>query len=76
VTYVIEGWSSEAPPVAIVGDALFAGSMGRATGPAFETARRAICGEILSLPAATLICPGHGPVTTVGEELANNPFFR
>jgi hydroxyacylglutathione hydrolase len=76
VTYVIEGWPGAAPPVAIVGDALFAGSMGRTPGPAFETARRAICEGIFSLPGETLICPGHGPVTTVGEELANNPFFR
>ena len=31
--------------------------------------------QILSLPPATLICPGHGPLTTVGQERAHNPFF-
>jgi hypothetical protein len=31
--------------------------------------------QILSLPGATLLCPGHVPVTTVAEEKANNPFF-
>ena len=31
--------------------------------------------KILTLPDATIICPGHGPMTTVGEEKAHNPFF-
>ena len=31
--------------------------------------------SILSLPDETIICPGHGPITTVGEEKAHNPFF-
>jgi hydroxyacylglutathione hydrolase len=74
-TYVIGHWPEDAPLVAIVGDALFAGSMGRAPGPAFAAARRAIRDQILSLPPDTVIAPGHGPVTTAGEELANNPFF-
>lgn len=71
ITYVIHGL---ARPVAIVGDSLFAGSMG---GPivsykaCLENNRR----EILSLPADTLICPGHGPLTTVALERKNNPFF-
>ncbi len=73
-TYVIGTWPDDAPPVAIVGDAIFAGSMGRAPGAA-EQARQAILEQILSLPAETLICPGHGALTTVGEEKANNPFF-
>jgi glyoxylase-like metal-dependent hydrolase (beta-lactamase superfamily II) len=29
----------------------------------------------MSLPAETILCPGHGPLTTVGEELQHNPFF-
>jgi hydroxyacylglutathione hydrolase len=29
----------------------------------------------LSLPPDTLICPGHGPLTTIAEEKAHNPFF-
>jgi glyoxylase-like metal-dependent hydrolase (beta-lactamase superfamily II) len=31
--------------------------------------------QIFTLPMETLICPGHGPLTTVAEEKANNPFF-
>jgi hydroxyacylglutathione hydrolase len=62
------------PEIAIVGDAIFAGSMGGAP-TAGELARRKVLEEILSLPDATLIAPGHGPLTTVGEEKANNPFF-
>jgi glyoxylase-like metal-dependent hydrolase (beta-lactamase superfamily II) len=62
------------PPVAIVGDALFAGSMGNVPGPG-APAREIIREQILSLPPATLLCPGHGPLTTVAEELARNPFF-
>lgn len=74
VTYVINGWPDEAPQVVIVGDALFAGSMGLAPG-AWELARRAVREEVLSLAGSTLICPGHGPLTTVGEEVKHNPFF-
>ncbi|MCX6904009.1 MAG: MBL fold metallo-hydrolase, partial [Verrucomicrobia bacterium] len=31
--------------------------------------------QIFTLPPDTLLCPGHGPVTTVGEEMTHNPFF-
>lgn len=70
-TYAVEGLEA---PVAIVGDALFAGSMG---GPkisyrdCLETNRQ----HIFTLPDNTVLCPGHGPLTSVGEEKANNPFF-
>jgi glyoxylase-like metal-dependent hydrolase (beta-lactamase superfamily II) len=74
VTYVIGAWPDDAPHVAVVGDAIFAGSMGRAVGNT-PLARRKVQEQILSLPEATLICPGHGPLTTVAEEKAHNPFF-
>jgi glyoxylase-like metal-dependent hydrolase (beta-lactamase superfamily II) len=74
VSYVIGNWPDDAPHVIVVGDALFAGSMGKAGGAA-ASARQHIREQILSLPPTTLICPGHGPLTTVAEELANNPFF-
>ena len=74
VTYVIEGWPAAAPKVAIVGDAIFAGSMGRGN-DSWELARQKVREQILSLPGDTLLCPGHGPLTTVEEELAHNPFF-
>jgi glyoxylase-like metal-dependent hydrolase (beta-lactamase superfamily II) len=34
-----------------------------------------VSSQIFSLPAETLLCPGHGPLTTVAEEKAHNPFF-
>lgn len=74
VTYLIGNWPDAAPPVAIVGDAIFAGSMGGGNN-AWELARSKVREEILTLPADTLICAGHGPLTTVAEEKANNPFY-
>lgn len=70
LTYFWEGLEC---PVAIVGDALFAGSMG---GPKISYAD-ALQGvkDILALPEETLLCPGHGPCTTVREEKLGNPFF-
>ncbi len=70
-TFIIEGHTVQA---AIVGDALFAGSIGGVRGDyplTLATIRR----EILGLPDDTILCPGHGPLTTVALEKANNPFF-
>ncbi len=74
VTYIVGGWPEDAPHAAIAGDAIFAGSMGRGK-QSWDLARQKVREQIFSLPAETLICPGHGPLTTVGEEKANNPFF-
>jgi len=74
VTYLVGNWQDDAPHVAVVGDAIFAGSMGNGNGH-WDLARRKIRDQILSLPADTLICPGHGPLTTVAEEKEHNPFF-
>jgi len=74
VTYIIGGWPDDAPHVAIVGDAIFAASMGKGN-PSWDLARQKVREQILTLPDETLICPGHGPLTTVAEEKANNPFF-
>ena len=74
VTYIVGTWPEDAPHAAFVGDALFAGSIGRANFSA-ELARRSVREQVLSLPAETLICPGHGPLTTVAQEKAHNPFF-
>jgi glyoxylase-like metal-dependent hydrolase (beta-lactamase superfamily II) len=73
-TYVIGTWPEDAPHVAIVGDALFAGSMGRGN-QSWELARSRIREQIFTLPPDTLLCPGHGPLTTVAEEKGHNPFF-
>lgn len=74
VTYVLTGWPDTAPAVAVVGDALFAGSAGRAKDD-WPRALGAVQEQILSLPDDTLLCPGHGPMTTAGQERAHNPFF-
>ncbi|MEQ2008715.1 MAG: MBL fold metallo-hydrolase [Limisphaerales bacterium] len=74
VTYLIGNWPDDAAHVAIVGDAIFAGSMGGAKEHG-ELAKTKVREQILSLPPATLICPGHGPLTTVEQERASNPFF-
>jgi hydroxyacylglutathione hydrolase len=74
VTYIIGNFPEDAPNVAIVGDAIFAGSMGRGN-QSWDLAKQKVREQILSLPGPTLICPGHGPLTTVEEEKANNPFF-
>ena len=74
VTYVVDGWRGGVPAVAVVGDAIFSGSMGKDFSTP-ELAQSKVSEEILSLPEETLICPGHGPLTTVSEELAHNPFF-
>ncbi len=71
ITYVIHGLARD---LAIVGDAVFAGSMGGGMvsyADALQTNRE----SILTLPDSTVLCPGHGPLTTVGEEKRHNPFF-
>jgi len=73
-TYIIGTWPEDAPHVAIVGDAIFAGSIGRGN-QSWDLARQKVRDQILSLPPDTLICPGHGPCTTVSQEKAHNPFF-
>jgi len=70
-TFVVHGLER---PVAVVGDALFASSMGGAKvsyGDALRTNREAI----FSQPESCVLCPGHGPLTTVGWEKQHNPFF-
>lgn len=61
----------------LVGDAMFAGSLGRTSlGPAsYAEHLAAVRTQILSLPETTRLFAGHGPPTTVGEERSNNPFF-
>jgi len=70
-TYVIHGLER---PVAVVGDAIFAGSMGGGM-VSYADALRTNREETLILPSETVLCPGHGPLTTVGEEREHNPFF-
>ena len=63
--------------MAFVGDLIFAGSIGRTDLPGgnhrqlIESVRK----KIFPLPDDTVLFPGHGPTTTVGEEKRSNPFF-
>ena len=71
MTYIIDGLTK---PVAVVGDAIFAGSMGGGV-VSYSDALRTNRNKIMTLPNDTILCPGHGPLTSVGEEKQNNPFF-
>ncbi len=62
----------------IVGDTLFQGSIGRTDFPGgdYATLMRSIRDKLLTLDDETLVYPGHGPATTIGEERQINPFLR
>jgi hydroxyacylglutathione hydrolase len=59
------------------GDVLFAGSVGRTDLPGadWETLLGSIRTLVDTLPGETVVYPGHGPITTLGDELARNPFL-
>ena len=70
-TYVVLGLPRR---VAVVGDAMFAGSMGGGLF-SYEQALSTNREQILTLADDTILCPGHGPITTVGQEKSHNPFL-
>jgi glyoxylase-like metal-dependent hydrolase (beta-lactamase superfamily II) len=74
LTFVVTGFGGGLPALAVVGDAIFAGSMG---GPmvSYERLHSNVKNKILKLAEDTVLMCGHGPLTTVGEEKRNNPFF-
>jgi len=61
----------------IAGDTLFAGSIGRTDlpGGSMEKIIRSLHEKVMALPDDTLVVPGHGPLTTIGEERESNPFL-
>jgi hydroxyacylglutathione hydrolase len=63
-------------PVSFVGDTLFAGSIGRSN-PAqlYHTHLESVRRQVMTLPSGCVLLPGHGPGTTVQEELEHNPFY-
>lgn len=71
MTFVVNGLARK---LAIAGDSIFAGSMGGGS-VSYRDALQNNLEKILTLPDETIICPGHGPMTTVGEEKRHNPFF-
>ncbi len=72
--HVLFGWGTNA----LVGDCIFAGSVGRTDLPGgdFQALGRSIRERIYTLPPATSLHPGHGPSTTVAEEMTSNPYVR
>ena len=66
-----------AEKILIAGDTLFAGSIGRTDlpGGSMQKIMESLHGTVLSLPDDTVVVPGHGPLTTIGEERESNPFL-
>ncbi len=71
VAFLVEG-------AAISGDCLFQGSIGRTDLPqsSFQTLIHSIQTQLLTLPDETIVYPGHGEPTTIGEERRHNPFLQ
>ncbi len=72
LSYLLQGAGA---PVIFVGDALFCYSIGKVAAANYAAALSCIRHKILSLPPETIICPGHGPITSVAHEREHNPFF-
>lgn len=70
--------TEEGGQVALSGDTLFAGSIGRTDLPGGDMAvlRRSLRDRVLPLDDATVVLPGHGGATTVGAERTANPYLR
>lgn len=62
----------------LAGDTLFAGSIGRTDlpGGSYEKILHSLHDRVLALPDETVVVPGHGPLTTIGEERESNPFLQ
>ncbi len=75
VSFVVHGGPE---PVVVVGDVLFAGSIGRTDlwGGSFAVLERSIREQLYTLPEETRVVTGHGPDTTIGHEKRTNPFVR
>jgi hydroxyacylglutathione hydrolase len=75
VVYLLEDCN---PMMVLVGDVIFAGSIGRTDFPDgdFQQLAEGIRTKLFILPDNTILLPGHGPSTTVGEEKRSNPFVR
>ncbi len=76
IGHVVFLWKGREPAVVFVGDTIFAGSVGRTDFPDGDHNQliSGIRSKLFALPDDTILLPGHGPETTVGEEKRNNPF--
>jgi hydroxyacylglutathione hydrolase len=68
----------ESERAVVSGDALFKGSIGRTDLVEGNQSQllKSIHDKLLTLPEETVVLPGHGPATTVGEEMDSNPFLN
>jgi hydroxyacylglutathione hydrolase len=68
---------TQTPHFVLVGDVIFAGSIGRTDFPDgdYDQLISGIREKLFTLPDDTVLFPGHGPSTTVGREKRTNPFF-
>ncbi|HLW99098.1 MAG TPA: MBL fold metallo-hydrolase [Candidatus Acidoferrales bacterium] len=66
------------PDILFAGDTLFAGSIGRTDlwGGSLEKIMDSLQTKVLTLPDTTIVFPGHGPATTIGDERESNPFLQ
>lgn len=69
---------SPADKILITGDVLFKNSIGRTDLPGgdYNALINGIRTKLLSLPEETMVFPGHGPYTTIGDEIKSNPFLN
>lgn len=76
IGHVVFIWKGGRPHVVFGGDVLFAGGIGRWDFPDgnFDQLTGGICQHLYSLPDDTVVLPGHGPATTVGQEKQSNPY--
>ncbi len=74
--HVVYIWQGRRPAVVFVGDVIFAGSVGRTDFPDGDHDQliSGIRSKLFTLPDDTILLPGHGPETTVGEEKRSNPY--
>jgi glyoxylase-like metal-dependent hydrolase (beta-lactamase superfamily II) len=76
IGHIVFIWSAGTPQFVFGGDVLFAGSIGRTDFPdgSFEQLAAGIHEKLFTLPDDTIVLPGHGSTTTIGEEKRTNPF--
>jgi glyoxylase-like metal-dependent hydrolase (beta-lactamase superfamily II) len=76
--HVVFVWKAGSPWIALVGDVLFQGGIGRTDFPDgdMETLLESIRSKLYTLPDDTWVLPGHGYNTTIGAEKLHNPFVK
>jgi glyoxylase-like metal-dependent hydrolase (beta-lactamase superfamily II) len=76
IGHVVFVCEQESPTIVIGGDVLFDGGIGRTDFPdgSFEQICESIHNVLFTMPSDTIVFPGHGPETTIGQEIETNPF--